>query len=319
MQYNTQSRKYQLTINNPEKYGITRDVILGALNAMSLDYFCLSDEIASTGTPHTHIFLYSQSPIRFSTVQNRFKNAHIERAYGTVKENRDYIQKSGNWKDTDKAETVVKGSFFEWGDIPSEQMEKMPKMAMLIEAIKNGDSTVEIINNNPGFAFRVKDIDALREKLLAEKFLVENRAVTVHYIYGETGTGKTRSIYQKHAPSDVCRITTYKEGKMIFDAYHGQGVLVFEEFRSQVPIAEMLSYLDIYPLMLPARYNDRVACYHTVYIVSNIPLQEQYIAEQRLESVTWKAFLRRISTITEYWGNGLTMEHKKGEYNNEDK
>ena len=34
----------------------------------------------------------------------------------------------------------------------------------------------------------------------------------------------------------------------------------------------MLNYLDIYPLYLPARYTDRVACYHHVYITSNAPL-----------------------------------------------
>ena len=313
MQDNSQSRKYQLTINNPEKCGFCRDVILEALTAMSLDYFCISDEIASTGTPHTHIFIYSKAPIRFYTIQKRFCVAHIEKAYGTVKENKEYIQKSGKWKDTLKAETIVEGSFYEWGEIPSEQSERTPKMTNLIEAIKNGNSTVDIINNNPEFAFRVKEIDALREKLLAEKYMSENRIVEVHYIYGETGTGKTRSIYAKHAPGDICRITTYKEGRVIFDAYHGQDVLVFEEFRSQIPIAEMLSFLDIYPLMLPARYNDRVACYRTVYIVSNIPLKEQYVCEQRLESVTWQAFLRRISTVTEFFGNGLTIEHSKGD------
>ena len=149
MQDNSQSRKYQLTINNPKEYGFTRDIIMETLTALSLDYFCISDEIASTGTPHTHIFLYSQAPIRFYTIRKKFPVAHIEKAYGTVQENRDYVHKSGNWTDTDKAETVVEGSFYEWGDIPSEQMEKTPKMAMLIEAIKNGDSTVEIIEKNP--------------------------------------------------------------------------------------------------------------------------------------------------------------------------
>lgn len=52
--------------------------------------------------------------------------------------------------------------------------------------------------------------------------------------------------------------------------------------------------------MLPARYNDRVACYTTVYITSNIPLGEQYQDIQRYKLETWRAFLRRINTVTEY-------------------
>ena len=32
-----------------------------------------------------------------------------------------------------------------------------------------------------------------------------------------------------------------------------------EEFNSQIPIEAMLNYLDVYPLLLPARYSDRTA------------------------------------------------------------
>ena len=48
------------------------------------------DEIATTGTKHMHIFIYSKSPIRFSTLKNRFPVAHIDKANGSVTENRDF-------------------------------------------------------------------------------------------------------------------------------------------------------------------------------------------------------------------------------------
>ena len=76
----------------------------------------------------------------------------------------------------------------------------------------------------------------------------------------------------------------------------------------------MLSYLDIYPVYLPARYSDRVACYDTVYITSNLPLEQQYVIEQTDRPETWKAFLRRIHTVVEYRADGSTVEHKKEGY-----
>lgn len=79
---NAQSRKWTLTINNPLDAGLTHEAIAGILARFSPDYFCMADEIATTGTFHTHIFLYSPSPIRFSTLKNRFPVAHIEKAYG---------------------------------------------------------------------------------------------------------------------------------------------------------------------------------------------------------------------------------------------
>ena len=90
-----QGKKWQLTWNNPQSYGLTRDAILEILSQLPLEYFCLCDEIATTGTPHTHAFLYAHSNMRFSTIQRKFPTAHIERVQGTARQNRDYIAKEG--------------------------------------------------------------------------------------------------------------------------------------------------------------------------------------------------------------------------------
>ena len=89
---NSQSRKWALVLNNPLEYGLDHQTIVDILNRFTPTYYCLSDEIASTGTFHTHVFIYSESPIRFTTIKNRFSTAHIEKAYGTVRENREYIR-----------------------------------------------------------------------------------------------------------------------------------------------------------------------------------------------------------------------------------
>lgn len=139
--------------------------------------------------------------------------------------------------------------------------------------------------------------------------MVENREIEVAYIYGAPGTGKTRSIFEAHGAENICRVTNYRMGKGVsFDAYHGQNVLVFEEFNSQISIEEMLNYLDIYPLMLPARYSDRVACFTQVYITSNLPLEQQYPAIQRERPATWEAFLRRIQTVVHYESDNKVTE-----------
>ena len=312
---NAQARKWLLTINNPIENGFTRDVIIEIIMQFNPNYFCIADEIATTGTLHTHFFIYSHSPIRFSTLKGRFLTAHIDKCFSSsVKEIRDYLSKSGKWEHDAKAETSVEGSFFEYGELPQEKEDSISKMNRLIENIKEGKQTTEIISETPNFAFKIKDIDILRQTLLFEKYMTENRNLSVSYIFGKSGAGKTRSIYAAHNPHDVCRITTYRAGKGIsFDAYNGQSVLVFEEFNSQIPIEDMLNYLDIYPLNLPARYNDRVACYEIVYITSNIPLTEQYKNIQKQKPETWNAFLRRIHGVTEYRHDGsiININHSK--------
>ena len=182
-------------------------------------------------------------------------------------------------------------------------------MTELLRSIMDGCSTMEIIEETPAFGFKVRDIDTLRETVNAAKYRSQNRDLTVYYLYGASGAGKTRGIYREHPATDICRITDYGGRNGVrFDAYHGQPVLVFEEFHSQIPIESMLNYLDIYPLTLPARYSDRVACYSTVYITSNIPLEEQYREIQRCKLETWRAFLRRINVVREYRHDGTVRE-----------
>ena len=305
MANNSQSRKWALVINNPLDCGFNHEAITAILDRFSPAYYCLADEIATTGTYHTHIFLYSPSPIRFSTVKGRFPTAHIEKAFGSAQENRNYVLKSGKWAEDEKAETAIAGSFLEWGQLPSEKEEKAPQMFRLLENLRDGKSTTEIIDETPGLAFRVRDIDTLRQTLLAERYAAENRTLEVCYLCGTTGTGKTRGIYERHNPRDIYRVTNYRAGRGIsFDGYAGQDVLVFEEFYSQIPIEEMLNFLDVYPLSLPARYSDKMACYTKVYLTSNLSLGKQYQDVQWNRPETWKAFLRRIHWLMKYRADG---------------
>ena len=80
--------------------------------------------------------------MRFSTIKGRFPTAHIEKAYGSAKDNRDYIRKEGRWADTEKAETAVPETFEEWGDLPSEKEESSPDKYRLLQSLREGMTPV---------------------------------------------------------------------------------------------------------------------------------------------------------------------------------
>ena len=159
---------------------------------------------------------------------------------------------------------------------------------------------MDIVERYPEFIFKIREIEALREKVLSEKYSVECRDVKVHYVYGPTGTDKTHSIYEKYPATDVCRITDYGKDGIRFDDYDGEKVLVFDEFHSQVPLPQLLTILDVYPRKLPARYHNHVACYTEVYLISNLPFESQYVEWQNSKPDVYDAFRRRITDITEF-------------------
>lgn len=303
----TANRKYQLTINNPEKNGFSHDVIKNSIGTLSsCIYWCMSDEIGlEEQTPHTHVYLAFKNAVEFSTIQKRFYGAHIEAANGTHSENRAYISKSGKWENDEKHGTAIAGTFEESGELPQEKTAKQAQSEAVYSMIKDGAGNAEIIEAYPSAMNSIEHIERTRQTLLEDEYKDKFRALSVHYVWGDTGVGKTRSVMDKYGYSNVFRVTNYKHP---FDQYKGQRVILFDEFRSSLPISEMLVYLDGYPVMLPCRYSDKAACYDTVYIISNIPIEEQYPNIQLSEPTTWSAWLRRFTSVKQLLSDDLPAE-----------
>lgn len=299
--FDPQSRKWGVTINNPDKVCLDREKLIAALGELPYLYACFCFEVGEKGTPHVHIYIYCPAPMRFSRIKKVFPTAHIERARGKHSENIDYITKSGKWAETDKAETNLPETFWESGEPPEDLPGKEDKKRKLIELVKSGMTDAEILEEDPSYAYQIKRINEIRQALIEAEFKAKDRDVQVTFVTGATGTGKTRDIHEMYGAENICRITTYRNGGLVyFDNYHSEDVLVFEEFSGQIPITDMLNFLDRYPLRLPARYTDRQACYTKVFITSNMPLDRLYPSVQYDSPETWNAFLRRISTVITY-------------------
>lgn len=286
-------RKFQLTINNPLKYGYSHEDIKSRFSCFKgITYWCLSDEIGDNGTPHTHIYIAFNNAVEFDNIQRHFYGAHIESAKGSHKENRDYILKEGKWENTSKSETSIEGSFEESGDLPGELNDNSNQSAIVLQMIKDGFDNEEIISRFPSQMNHLKNIEYTRQMIKSNEYKNVFRNLDVFYIWGQTGVGKTRSIMEQYGYENVYRVTNYKNP---FDGYKGEDIILFDEFRSSLPITDMLNYLDGYPIELPCRYSDKVACYTKAYVVSNISFDEQYPNVQENEPETFKAFKRRFN------------------------
>lgn len=307
-----QADRYQLTINNPQEKNLSHEQITNILlsNFKTLEYFCMADEEGSCY--HTHVFVCFSSRVRFSTMKRHFETAHIEQAKGRIKENIDYIKKSGKWEKDIKHETSISGTFQEYGTPPSENHGKKADLTQLYNMIEDGWTNAEIIARNQDYILIIEKLDKLRTMILTEKYRGMRRLnMEIIYCYGETGTGKTRSVLDEYGDDCVYRITDYSHP---WDGYNCQPVVLFDEFRNSLPLKNMLNFLDIYPLELPARYNNKYACYEKVYIISNWSLETQYEEAQRNDKPSWLAFLRRIHKVKIFDGNEVITYNSVQEY-----
>ena len=254
----------------------------------------MCDEIGEQGTPNTHVYVVFNSSVMFDTLHKRFYGVHIEQANGKHSENRDYVRKDGKWLDDAKHETNLADTFEEWGVLPPDRSRQETQSEKIMQMVIAGKSNAEILAELPTAYNKLQHIEQARQTLLQDQFKNAWRKLNVTYLWGDTGAGKTRSVMEAFGYSNVYQVTNYNHP---FDGYKGQDVIIFEEFRSSLRIDDMLKYLDGYPLMLPCRYADKVACYTKVFLISNISLEQQFPNIQLSNPETWAAFRRRIHDV----------------------
>lgn len=252
---NKQSRKYQLTINNPQEHGLDHEAIKDRLKQLTAcSYYCMADEIGlEKQTPHTHIFISLRNSTRFSTIKRLFPEAHIEAGKGTAQQNKAYLEKSGKWVDDPKADTSVPGTFEESGPLPEEPGQGYRSdIAELYSKIEEGMSNAEIMAANPDLAAHIGKMDKIRQDILEARYRETWRDLDVTYIFGPTATGKTRGVMEKHGYGNIYRVTDYSHA---FDRYAQEPVLCLDEYRSSLQIGKSAggektgdAYAGLHPL-----------------------------------------------------------------------
>lgn len=210
-----------------------------------------------------------------------------------------------------KADTSIPNTFKEWGELPVERPGERTDLALLYQFIKDGLSNFEIMERNPNYLLNLEKIERARQAVREQEYRNTFRPLNVTYIWGKTGTGKTRSVMEKFSYSGVYRVTDYTHP---FDSYNGEDLLLLDEYSSNFRVRDLLNYLDGYPLNLPCRYTNRVACYTKVYIISNLCLTRQYPDVQFESPATFDALLRRIHRVVCYTAPGQFLEYDTADY-----
>lgn len=310
----------QITCNNPIEKGIDSDVIKNTMLRWKTEYYCFCFETGENGTYHFHLYCKFFNPQSVRSVSKAFGNAHIEVIRNsTSKQNRDYIRKEGAYLDSEKKATNHIETFFENCECPSEDQEvsgRRTDIDVMISLVQDGATNVEIIQAIPHMALRIPAIEQYRQAWFEEQGK-NYRHMVVWYIYGKTRTGKTSYVYAAHDPSEIYSVVDYK-GTGIWDKYDTARtrVLLLDEYRSHLPFSLLLALCDGQPLTLNCRYANRVCLHDTVYIVSNISLEEQYPNIQREEPDSWDALLARINNIRHYYDFGKYKDYSVKEYFN---
>lgn len=242
------------------------------------------------GYLHWQLYLQSatSSAVAFATLHKLIPEAHLEPAKGNSIECVAYCTKV----DTAQGVSISHGTIRESG-ISSASAAARAR-AELHDRVWDGMETeaqiISALDPAPYLLHYLEKQVAARDELSDRN----DREVMVHYLWGETGSGKSYFLHHRTPQLPTYFVHDYSHP---WDAYQGEPCLVLEEYHSQFAASQLLTLLDVYALRLPARYRDRWARWTEVWVVSNARLEGQYRHLQDAEPATWNAILRRFMTV----------------------
>ncbi|WP_409483902.1 hypothetical protein [Arsenicicoccus dermatophilus] len=241
----------------------------------------------TTNYLHWQIYIEHSAPIRFSTLKKKFPSGHFETRKGTRQEAYDYCTKS----DTFQGVSISNGTIdVEVGEENSQVTEGERLRALMLE---EGLTLHELILTEPRIGPHLKFLTQLEQHIGEEKFGQSLRDVSVTWLFGDAGVGKSSSIYAEHGFKDVYSVSTYSNP---WDSYRWQSILLLDEFVGQFDVPFTLKLWDRYPLLLPARYADKWAAYGQVIVVSNSSFHDIYGHLEKDDPARWRALCRRIAS-----------------------
>jgi len=216
---NARSRGWCFTINNPNGWD---EADIDKLKEAST-YGVVGKEIGEEGTSHFQGYVRFEHPKTFAQVKAIITRAHIEKQKGTITQAADYCKKDGH--------------FDEWGDAPldKDNNKKWKDIIFLAEtgnvhAIKDRYPDVYLRYLDKLLSLRIRHVSIIQE--------LQNE-----WWYGETGTGKSRKIwdeYPNHYPKMLNKW---------WDGYDDQEIVVIEEWspKNDMTASALKIWADRYP------------------------------------------------------------------------
>lgn len=256
---------------------------------------CFSEEEGSQknesgqGYRHAQMAVYWPQPktgSRLLKIFNKPFKAHVEPAL-SQEALCDYVQKDS---------THVSGpyKFGKWDEFETQCKEakknqgKRNDLITLEKAITSGMTYTDVMSDPLLNKLVAGKKDWVKDRIQAyqfQQFATRNRSplgnglLSVDYLYGGTGKGKTHLINQMFGYSDkVFRIgdKDQYESRFAFNLYEGQAILLLDEYRSSFPFQKLLDVLYGTPYPYETKGGAGWGGWLKVFICSPIPITKQY-------------------------------------------
>lgn len=259
-------RSWTITVNN---YTEQDEQQLQRQECRSL-FIVYGREKGESGTPHLQGYIQmKQSQTLEYMKKHVHATAHFEVARGTPLQNYNYCTKDGD--------------FWTYGEVPKQG--KRTDIDNVKQVIKDGGNMKRVLEVATSY----------QSAKFAELYLKYNepkrdKAITVYWFYGATGTGKTREAAQ------LCPEAYWHNNTKWFDGYDGETEVIMDDFRQEGwTIRSLLEMWQPYPYRVDTKGSTRQLQATTFIVTTPRPPNELYFPGEDIQQL-----IRRINYIRQF-------------------
>lgn len=286
------SRYYLLTLNNPT-YAIEEELGRYLQDGIIKGYNCNLEIGEENGTLHYQFMVCFPRDKKPGEVKKLWPEAHNEIC-------RDEF---ASWKYCAKSATRVDGPWT-GGQGPRGQGHRSD-INELRAAILAGASDVDLFTAFPrSYLAYYRGIQHIRLRLNKPR----SEPTELHVLIGETGTGKTRFVYENE-PSLYWK----QSGSDWWDGYNNESAIILDDFYGWMKPHDMLRLCDRYPLMVQTKGGQATMNSKRVYITSNKHVRDWWRKEVQ-DKYDMRALHRRVTTVRVFEDDQVKLYNSYEEY-----
>lgn len=239
-------------------------------------YCCYQREVSpETENKHFQGYIEFFDNKRVGQVKAVLGECHLEVRRGSRTEARQYCFKEA---------TAIVGSQVEFG----EWREDITRKRKLCDMLKTDMTLADLIDSEPHqYVMYHRGLEKLYQLRSAKRAKLFRKVIVDVYV-GETGSGKTRRAI---AHDDHYLMPASSSGKLWFDGYRGEEVLIIDDFYGNIKYGTFLRMLDGHELQMPIKCGFVWAQWTKVIITSNVGPKHWY------QKGLTPALSRRITSI----------------------
>lgn len=271
-----------------------------------INYVVYGLEVApTTGTPHLQGYVELKQQMGIKAIHKHLfgnQKVHIEKRKGSQKQAIDYCKKI-NQNPPCEPNTEV----FEEGN-PTHQG-KRSDLSHIDNMISEGVTLGQVVQQCGNFQQIRYAEKRFEYKPLSPEYIEKE----VYWHYGETGTGKTRAVYEyiKHRQEEDKTFDFFRSnigGGQWFTGYNGQQLALLDEVRAgRWPYSTMLELLDGYEVRIPTKGGFTSWNPSIVFITSPLHPKDCYKGQLEFGDGHINQLLRRITAIRKYEDNEVVL------------